>query len=56
MRVTLRRRDTADALRRELDAYRAAGLEDLVVGLPRSDDLGEAMRALDDVLRALLTS
>jgi probable F420-dependent oxidoreductase len=56
VRVTLRRRDTAAALRRELDAYRAAGLEDLVVGLPRGDDLGEATRALDDVLRALLPS
>ena len=56
VRVTLRRRETAAALRRELDAYRAAGLEDLVVGLPRGDDLGEAMRALDDVLRALLPS
>jgi probable F420-dependent oxidoreductase len=56
VRVTLRVRATADALRRELDAYRAAGLEDLVVGLPRGDDLGGAMRALDEVLRALLPS
>ena len=56
VRVTLRRRDSADALRRELDAYRTAGLEDMVVGLPRGDDLDEAMRTLDDLLRALLPS
>jgi probable F420-dependent oxidoreductase len=56
VRVTLRRRGTADGLRRDLDAYRAAGLEDLVVGLPRGDDLDEAMRTLDEVLRALRPS
>jgi len=53
VRVTLRRRDTAVALRRDRDAYRAAGLEDLVVGLPRGHDLDESARALEEVLGAL---
>ena len=52
VRVTLRRRDTAAALRRDLDAYRAAGLEDLIVGLPRGHDVDDAARALEEVLRA----
>ena len=54
VRVTLRRRDTAAALRRDRDAYRAAGLEDLVVGLPRGRDLDEAALALEEVLGALV--
>jgi probable F420-dependent oxidoreductase len=56
VRVTLRRRGAAAALRRDLDAYRAAGLEDLVVGLPRSDRIGDAARALEEMLGALPAS
>jgi len=53
VRITLRRRATPDALRRELDAQRAAGLEDLVVGLPRAGTPDDAARALEEMLGAL---
>ena len=50
VRVTLRRSAPLDVLRRELDAYRAAGVEDLVVGLPRGGSADDTARALEDVL------
>jgi probable F420-dependent oxidoreductase len=55
VRITLRRRVTPDALRRDLDAYRAAGLEDLVVGLPRGGTPDGAAHALEELLVALET-
>jgi probable F420-dependent oxidoreductase len=42
-----------DAIRRDLDAYRAAGLDYLVAGLRRASSADDAERALDDVARAL---
>jgi probable F420-dependent oxidoreductase len=48
--VTLRRSAPLDVLARELDAYRAAGVDDLVVGLPRGGSADDAARALEDVL------
>jgi probable F420-dependent oxidoreductase len=53
VRVTLRRRAAPEALRRDLDAYRAAGLGDLVVGLPRAGTPDGAVRALEEILAAL---
>lgn len=50
VRVTLRRSAPLDVLRRELDAYRSAGVEDLVVGLPRGGSADDTARALEDVL------
>ena len=52
--MTLRRSAPLDALARDLDAYRAAGLEDLVVGLPRGGSADDAARALEDVLTLAL--
>jgi probable F420-dependent oxidoreductase len=42
-----------DAIRRDLDAYRAAGLDYLVAGLRRARSADDAARALEDVARAL---
>jgi probable F420-dependent oxidoreductase len=42
-----------DAIRRDLDAYRDAGLDYLVAGLRRARSADDAARALDDVARAL---
>src|SRR5262249_47318342 len=50
VRVTLRRSAPHDVLRRELAAYRSAGGEDLVVGLPRAGSADDTARALEDVL------
>jgi probable F420-dependent oxidoreductase len=50
VRVTLRRSAPLDVLRRELDAYRSGGVEDLVVGLPRGGSADDTARALEDVL------
>jgi probable F420-dependent oxidoreductase len=50
VRVTLRRSAPLDVLRRELAAYRSAGVEDLVVGLPRGGSADDTARALEDVL------
>ncbi len=50
VRVTLRRSAPLDVLHRELDAYRSAGVEDLVVGLPRGGSADDTARALEDVL------
>jgi len=48
--VTLRRSAPLDVLARELDAYRAAGVDDLVVGLPRGASADDTARAMEDVL------
>jgi probable F420-dependent oxidoreductase len=50
VRVTLRRSAPLDVLRRELDAYRAAGVEDVVVSLPRGGSADDVARVLEDVL------
>jgi len=50
VRVTLRRSAALDVLGRELDAYRSAGVDDLVVGLPRGGSADDTARALEDVL------
>ena len=42
-----------DAIRRDLDAYAAAGLDYLVAGLRRATSPDDAARALEDVARAL---
>ncbi|HXJ34459.1 MAG TPA: TIGR03619 family F420-dependent LLM class oxidoreductase [Candidatus Eisenbacteria bacterium] len=42
-----------DAIRRDLDAYRDAGLDYLVAGLRRATTSDDAARALEDVARAL---
>jgi probable F420-dependent oxidoreductase len=42
-----------DAIRRDLDAYRAAGLDYLVAGLRRATSIDEAARALEDVVGVL---
>ena len=42
-----------DAIRRDLDAYRTAGLDYLVAGLRRAHSADDAARALEDVARAL---
>ena len=42
-----------DAIRRDLDAYRAAGLDYLIAGLRRAQSADDAARALEDVARAL---
>lgn len=42
-----------DAIRRDLDAYREAGLDYLVAGLRRAQSADDAARALEDVARAL---
>jgi probable F420-dependent oxidoreductase len=42
-----------DAIRRDLDAYRDAGLDYLVAGLRQVPSADDAARALDDVARAL---
>jgi alkanesulfonate monooxygenase SsuD/methylene tetrahydromethanopterin reductase-like flavin-dependent oxidoreductase (luciferase family) len=42
-----------DAIRRDLDAYRAAGLDYLVAGLRRATSADDAARALEDVARVL---
>jgi len=42
-----------DAIRRDLDAYRAAGLDYLIAGLRRAQSADDAARALEDVTRAL---
>ncbi len=45
-----------DAIRGQLQAYRDAGLEYLVAGLPRTRTEDEAVRALEDVVRVLEAS
>ena len=50
VRVTLRCGAPLDVLRRDLAAYRSAGLEELVVGLPRGGSADDTARALEDVL------
>jgi len=42
-----------DAIRRDLDAYRDAGLDYLVAGLRRARSADDAARAVEDVARAL---
>jgi alkanesulfonate monooxygenase SsuD/methylene tetrahydromethanopterin reductase-like flavin-dependent oxidoreductase (luciferase family) len=42
-----------DAIRRDLDAYREAGLDYLVAGLRRASSADDAARAVEDVVRAL---
>jgi probable F420-dependent oxidoreductase len=42
-----------DAIRRDLDAYREAGLDYLIAGLRRASSGDDAARALEDVARAL---
>ncbi len=42
-----------DAIRRDLDAYRAAGLDYLVAGIRRASSADDAARALEEVAQAL---
>jgi probable F420-dependent oxidoreductase len=42
-----------DAIRRDLDAYRAAGLDYLVAGIRRAKSADDAARAIEDVASAL---
>jgi probable F420-dependent oxidoreductase len=42
-----------EAIQRDLDAYRDAGLDYLVAGLRRAQSADDAARALEDVVRAL---
>ncbi len=53
VRITMRLRATPEVLRRDLEAHRAAGLDDLVVGLPRGGTPDDAAHALERVLAAL---
>src|SRR5262245_25901739 len=53
VRVTMRVRAAPATLRRDLEAYRAAGLDDLVVGLSRSGTPDDAAHALEELLATL---
>jgi probable F420-dependent oxidoreductase len=53
VRVTLRRRAAPETLRSDVEGYRAVGLDDLVVGLPRTGTPDDTARALEGLMAAL---
>jgi len=56
VQVTMRVRAAPATLHRDLEAHRAAGLDDLVVGLPRTGTPDDAAHALEELLAVLASA